>query len=215
MNRGSFNRAEAAVYELLSAPAVRTIVSPVLTEAVVGAPRGLVLDVGCGSGALTEDLRDGEHDVIGTDPSVPQLRRLRRRGGAACVAAPAGALPFPSGAFAAVVSSCSIKHWPSLPQGLSECVRVLSPGGVLAVVEIDGGRDPDDLVRFAARSRVPRGFHRVYRVVAKRSFVALTPDPIDLSERLIAAGLEHVGHGRVAELPFFVVTARKKTATAS
>lgn len=135
LNRGAFSGVEATVYEFLSAPAVREIVSPVLIDAVQGRVPGVVLDVGCGSGGLSEDLRRDGSDVVGADPSVPQLRRLRRRNGFACVAAPAGALPFRDATFAAVVSSCSVKHWPSLSDGLSECVRVLSPGGVLAVIE--------------------------------------------------------------------------------
>lgn len=199
-------------YELLSARAVRAIVSPVLAGVVHDAPPGLVLDVGCGGGDLTEDLQDEDHEAVGVDPSVPQLQRLRRRRTAACVAAPAGELPFPTGTFSAVVSSCSIKHWPSLAQGVSECVRVLSPGGRLAIVEIDGGDDADELVRFAARTRVPPGLRRGYRAMARHSFVPLTPDPADLGGLLSGAGLHQVNQGRIAGLPFFVVTGRKATA---
>jgi SAM-dependent methyltransferase len=210
LNRGSFNGLEAAFYELLSAPAVREIVSPVLVDALHDKFPGLVLDVGCGSGALTEDLERAGHQVVGVDPSVPQL--LRRRSAIACVAAPAGRLPFPDATFAGVVSSCSVKHWPSLSDGLSECVRVLAPAGVMVVVEIDGGKDGSELVRFAARTRVPPGLRRGYRAMARRSFVPLTPDPHELGDRLTDRGLQ-VTQGRVQGLPFFVVSARRASSS--
>lgn len=215
LNRGPFNRAEAAFYEVLSARAVHAIVSPVLVGAVQGAPRGLVLDVGCGSGDITEDLQDEDRDAVGADPSMAQLHRLRRRRATACVAAPAGWLPFATGRFSAVIASCSIKHWPSLSQGLSECVRVLAPGGLLAIVEIDGGTDADDLVRFAARARVPPGLRRGYRAMARHSFVRLTPNPADLAGFLSGAGLRQVSQERIPELPFFVVTAWKARVAAT
>lgn len=209
LNRGSFNGLEAAFYELLSAPAVREVVSPVLVEAVRDAPAGLVLDVGCGSGDLTRDLAGGARGVVGVDPSLPQLKRLRHRHELLCCAASAGALPFATGTFSAVVTSCSIKHWPSTSDGLSECMRVLSAGGALAIVEIDGGEHEDELVRFAARTRVPPGLRRGYRAMARRSFVPLAPDPADLSARISAAGLQEVRHRRIDGMPFFVVTARR------
>ena len=206
LNRGPFNGIEAAFYEFLSAPAVRAIVSPVLVDTLHGVD-GVVLDVGCGSGDVTRDLRVRCPDVIGADPSVPQLRRLRRRNVLPCVAAPADALPFPSATFGAVVSSCSVKHWPSLASGLAECGRVLSPGGVLVIVEIDAGQHDEDLLRFAARTRVPPGLRRGYRSMARRSFVPLTPEPAEVEAVLTEAGLQRVAHRRIEGLPFFIVTA--------
>lgn len=79
LNRRPFGRAESAFYEYVAAPAVRRIVAPILTRELDGSgPR--VLDVGCGAGDLTSELRGAARAVVGVDPSAAQLQRLRRNG---------------------------------------------------------------------------------------------------------------------------------------
>ena len=209
-NRRPFSRPEAAFYELVSAPAVRTILSPVILHEVRGAPAGTVLDVGCGGGAIVADVRASGRQVVAVDPSIPQLRRVRRRradlGGTAALA---GALPFRSGSFAAVMSSCAIKHWPDISEGLAECARVLAPGCRLVIVEIDGGLDGDDLLRFASRARIPPGLRRLYRSFARRTFVPVSPPAASIMSACRRAGFGAVADARVDGLPFLVVTARR------
>ena len=203
-----FGRPEAAFYELVAAPAVRAIITPVLVEQLRGAPAGVVLDIGCGGGAMTRDVQASGRRVVGSEPSIPQLERLRRHSSSLeCAGASAGALPFTAGAFAAVVSSCSIKHWPDRTAGLIECARVLGPGGRLVVVEIDGGQDPGDLLRFAAHTRIPAGLRRLYPPFARRSFVTVSPTPEAIGADCTAVGFVDVHHWRIDGLPFFVVTA--------
>jgi ubiquinone/menaquinone biosynthesis C-methylase UbiE len=187
---------EALFYEHVGSAAVAAILGPLLTDAVAGA--GRVLDVGCGGGAQ----RVGS---VGIDPGLGQLRRARRRGvRTPLVAASALALPFADGAFDAVVSSCSLKHWPDLAAGLAECTRVLRPGGRLVVAEIDGGVGPgsDDLRRFAARTRIPPGLRRLYPTLARRTFVPAAPAP-----EAVAALLPGATWRRIDGLPFYVVEA--------
>lgn len=119
LNRRPFGRVEAAFYETVAAPAVRALLAPVLLKELEQAAAGTVLDVGCGSGALTHDLVAPGRTVVGVDPSTAQLGRLRRRAvPIESAAASAAALPFDANGFDAVVSSCAIKHWPVPPDGL-------------------------------------------------------------------------------------------------
>jgi SAM-dependent methyltransferase len=55
--------------------------APVVLDALRGAglPRGLVVDMGCGSGALSEALAAAGYDVLGIDLSEWFIERARRR----------------------------------------------------------------------------------------------------------------------------------------
>lgn len=172
----------------------------------------MVLDVGCGGGALTRDLGASGRAVIGIDASVPQLQRLQRRAvPIACAAASAQGLPFASNSFDAIVSSCAIKHWPDASLGLAECARVMRLGGRLVVIEIDGGEHPDDLSRFAVRTRIPPGLRRLYPGFARRTFVQVSPTADGLAASARAAGFDEIRHQRVDGLPFLVVTGTRKS----
>jgi ubiquinone/menaquinone biosynthesis C-methylase UbiE len=65
---------------------------------------------------------------------------------------------FSDGSFDAVISVASIKHWPDKVKGLRECVRVLSRGGVLNIIEADRGCHPDDARAFVDGWRIARVF---------------------------------------------------------
>jgi SAM-dependent methyltransferase len=208
LNRKPFGRPEAAFYEYLAAPAVGRIVAPVLEEQLLAAPPGAVLDVGCGGGAIAAHLRGAGREVIGVEPSIPQLRRLRRTNPLPCAAGVAGALPVRRGAFAAVVASCAVKHWPSRVDGVAECAAALVHGGRLVLVEIDGGAD-GDLLRFAAHTTIPRPLRRLYPGFARRSFVPVSPTAEQLSAECATAGLSDVRSWRIEGLPFLVVVASR------
>jgi SAM-dependent methyltransferase len=205
LNRRPFGRPEAAFYEWVAAPAVSRIVAPVLGEQLRAAPPGAVLDIGCGGGAIAARLREAGRSVVGIDPSVPQLQRVRRSTDVPSIAATADALPLRPSSFAAVVSSCAVKHWPSRLEGLTECVQLLEPGGALVVVEIDGGQDEDELLRFASLTRIPPGLRRLYPGFARRSFVPVSPSAAELAADCEAAGATDLRTWRIPRLPFFVV----------
>jgi ubiquinone/menaquinone biosynthesis C-methylase UbiE len=62
----------------------------------------------------------------------------RRRGHAAIetVVGAAEHLPFESGAFDLVVTRYSAHHWANVPRALTECARVMAPGGRLIVIDV-------------------------------------------------------------------------------
>lgn len=103
-----------------------------------------VLDVGCGTGALTGSLiRWGPARVIGVDIDAQTLAFAReRRDGAAYVQGDAHRLPFPDHSFDVVCCHFLLLWLANPARGVREMARVLRTGGyVAACAEPDyGGR---------------------------------------------------------------------------
>ena len=106
-----------------------------------------VLDVGCGSGAVTRDIarRVGSRGLaVGLDPSPALLtvaRDLARETGfgdhVEFREGNALRLPFPDRSFDAVVCVTVLSHVPNGEAAIPELVRVLRPGGRLGVFDFD------------------------------------------------------------------------------
>ena len=94
--------------------------------------RGLrVLDLGCGNGCYTEELARRAEFVFGIDVHMPHLQafqqdipRVQGRG---------EQLPFASDSFDAVTMIEVLEHTECDAKVLTECFRVLKPGGLLAL----------------------------------------------------------------------------------
>ena len=97
--------------------------------------RKSVLDIGCGSGRIIQDLPD----AVGLDILRPKLRWLKPRH-RLLVQASCDRLPFRTGSFASVINSEVIEHIPDSPDIWSEMWRVLRPGGILVLGTPDYGR---------------------------------------------------------------------------
>jgi ubiquinone/menaquinone biosynthesis C-methylase UbiE len=94
-----------------------------------------VLDVGCGPGALTEELarRLGGDRVAAADPSEPFVEGCRRRVPEADVRlAPAEQLPWDDDRFDAALSQLAVNFMADAPAAARELGRVLRPGGTAA-----------------------------------------------------------------------------------
>jgi ubiquinone/menaquinone biosynthesis C-methylase UbiE len=100
---------------------------------LTGTGRSVVLELGAGTGKLTEILHRDGHDVLATDPSLEMLTRLSDRVPVKHVAASAERIPVRSRSVDVVVCGQSF-HWFDHDQALPEIARVLRPGGVLALV---------------------------------------------------------------------------------
>lgn len=90
------------------------------------------LDLGCGEGRITRELRRRGYDAVGVDvaPRLVELARARDTEGDYRVAA-AEQLPFVDAAFELVVSFNVLMNVDDPARAIEEAARVLAPGGRL------------------------------------------------------------------------------------
>jgi SAM-dependent methyltransferase len=128
---------------------------------LAGIGRGqLVLDVGCGPGALTAELvsRAGADAVSAVDPSASFAAAVHERLPEVDVRRSAAEqLPFPDGAFDAALAQLVVHFMTDPVAGLREMGRVTRPGGVVAACVWDhaGGRGPLSVFWQAVRQLDP------------------------------------------------------------
>jgi ubiquinone/menaquinone biosynthesis C-methylase UbiE len=144
-----FGRA-APAYERAGPPLFATVARRLV--AMTDLPRGArVLDVACGTGAamLEAARRTGPTGmVVGVDLAPPMVDEARRRGheaaigSAAVLVMDAEALGFRDGAFDAVLCASALYLLPRPEEALGGFLRVLRPGGTLAVAVF--GADLDE-----------------------------------------------------------------------
>jgi ubiquinone/menaquinone biosynthesis C-methylase UbiE len=159
------------------------------------APGMRVLDVGCGTGAVSRDLarRVGPTGrVVGVDPSPVFLqiaRELAGRDGLATLIdfrpGDARDLPFGDAEFDAAVAATVLSHVPEGARAVPEMARVVRPGGRVGVFDLD----TDSLIIAHPDRALTR------RVVAAHSDHAVTDGWLGrrLPGLFAAAGLRDIG----------------------
>lgn len=161
----------------------------VAREFVQGLGGGRVLDVGCGTGALSEAAAASHpaaagDRIIGVDPSEAFVRRNR----ASRVVGDGMALPFRTGTFDVVMSGLALNFLPDPPSGVVEMARVARPGGVVAAYVWDYAEGMQLMRRFwdavadTGRDEAAR-------------FPICRPEALEAAWR--AAGLEDVSSGQI------------------
>jgi ubiquinone/menaquinone biosynthesis C-methylase UbiE len=104
-------------------------------------PPRRILDVGCGTGYLLRELAVRAPDAVelaGIDPAPSMIAMARAAAGDDRLRFSAGVaeqLPYPGEAFDLVLSTTSFDHWTDQQAGLTECARVLEPGGRLVLAD--------------------------------------------------------------------------------
>lgn len=127
--------------EALFVPALFGQWAPKVADAAQIQPGQRVLDVGCGTGILAREIasRIGSVGrVAGIDPS-PGMRAVAKRLAPAVEwrEGVAESLPFPDRSFEAVASQFALMFFADRRQALREMLRVLTPGGRLAIAVWD------------------------------------------------------------------------------
>ena len=136
-----------------------SLFGPIADDIARVAPPGTaVLEVGCGSGALSIRLAsDHGLAVTAVDVDPDEIRRAREKASRAArvkpefLVADVAALPFEDASFDLVVSTFSMHHWDDKKAGLAEVWRVLRPGSRALIWDLRRGfslfhlRTPDPL----------------------------------------------------------------------
>jgi demethylmenaquinone methyltransferase/2-methoxy-6-polyprenyl-1,4-benzoquinol methylase len=174
-------------------------------ERVLERSDATVLDVACGTGDLSIELRGGARArVIGTDFCRPMLAIADKKSAALDLAIPyiegdALNLPFADSKFDALTIAFGLRNLASFKDGLVELRRVLKPGGKLVVLEFSSPVIPGfrGLFRFYFTNVLPRiggvvsGSRGAYEYLPDS--VSRFPDQKDLSKMM-----EETGFGNVA-----------------
>ena len=134
-------RGPAEVYDEFFVPALFSRWGPVVAEAADIRPGERVLDVACGTGALTlaaaERVGPGG-SVVGLDVNPEMLAVARRKPTAIeWIEGRAEAMPLPNSSFDAVVSQFGLMFFSDRREALRQALRVLTPEGCLAVAVWD------------------------------------------------------------------------------
>jgi SAM-dependent methyltransferase len=115
-----------------------------------------VLDVGAGTGALTEELLRRSAEAAAAEPSAGFVAALERRFPDVEVRqAGAEELPWPDGAFDAALAQLVVTFMRDAPAGIAEMRRVVRPGGTVAACMWD--RDGMEMLTAVHRTRQALG----------------------------------------------------------
>ena len=183
-------------------------------KAVAGlqlSPGSTVLDLACGTGALSKELRRSGMKPVGADISEQMLRNpiqskavkqgeaVPARTGEAVpvVIADCLHLPVADASAQGVICGFALRHFVSMKPLLAEASRVLVPHGRLVLLELD---EPDPwLLRLGHRLYSRTFIPLAGRVLSEKSAyeylpdsLALLPDPQQLEAELREAGFDDI-----------------------
>ena len=186
IDRGQVSKSAAEIYEAFFLPALFQDWAPRVADAAQVQPGQQVLDVACGTGVLARTVaeRVGERGaVVGLDindgmlavaeSKAPQIEWRQGR---------AESLPFEDGWFDAVVSQFGLMFFEDRQAAIREMIRVLRPGGHLAVAVWDtlehtpGYAAMVDLLQRLFGEEVANGLRAPYNLGDTQTLAALFGD---------------------------------------
>lgn len=133
---------------------------------------GKLLDVGGGTGRVTQLLAAHVEQVVLVDETAAMLRESQNKGLCCTVTSQAERLPFAADSFERVLVVDALHHFAHQRQALHELARVLRPGGRLVVEEPDLNRLSVKFLAVAEKLALMRS-HFLYPHEIGREFAAL------------------------------------------
>lgn len=173
---------------------------------ILDRPDALVLDLCCGTGDLAFALRNNtKARIVGADFSHTMLVRARQKSshrngpvGMDFLEADALHLPFAGSSFDLITTAFGFRNLANYEEGLREMLRLLKPGGTLAILEF--AEPPPgilgDLYRFYCREVLPKiggiisGDRAAYAYLPKSVARFFRPDEL-------AGLMSSVGYGSI------------------
>ncbi len=138
---GQVSEDAAKIYEEVYLPALFKEWCPLVVKAASIQKGHRVIDVACGTGALAIAVSDhigAEVTTVGIDINEGMLNIARSKSSSVeWLNAPAEALPFEDDNFNCAVSQFGLMYFENQEKAIREMMRVLHPGGSLAVVVWD------------------------------------------------------------------------------
>lgn len=189
------------------------------------APGRLTLDIGCGEGRLTRDLKALGHRVVGVDQSQSLIAAAREADPEGeYVVADAARLPFDEAAADLAVAFMSLMDMDDMRAAIREIARVLVPGGLFVAAVVHpvnsaGSSHGDEFVVASYREQ------RRYADTIERNGLEMTFESMHYSledywrafraAELVVEDLEEIyddDHPRWKNVPLFLrLDARKPT----
>lgn len=120
----------AETYERILAPRFLDVARDLVAQAEIG-PGMTVLDVGAGTGVVSQASREAGASTIASDPSLEMLTVGRATRDFTAVAATAIDLPFRSERFDAALGNFVLAHFSSAETALHDILRVVKTGGTV------------------------------------------------------------------------------------
>ncbi len=200
----------AEVYERVNAPLLFDAPARALVAATAPAGNPRILDVGCGTGAVSRAVRaaaGNQARIVAMDPSQDMLLAARRGGIEQVVAGLLPHLPFADSSFDIVLSAFVLTHVDDADAALADMARVLAPHGRLGVSAWAAGEDEyaaawgDVVARYVDPERMSRAANVILPSDARFS------QPSGVGDALRSAGFADVRSHDV-ELEFALTVAQ-------
>ncbi len=117
----------------------RYVLDPIMLPRALATAPQTALDVGCGEGRFCRMLGERGIETTGIDPTAALIARAQELDAVgAYIEASGEALPFADRSFDLVVSYLSLIDIPDFATAIAEMARVLKPGGVLLIANLNG-----------------------------------------------------------------------------